>query len=1198
MASANNRLVTEQNIFNYCISGDLKALKECAHSVGQVVHKNSLDGQTCLIVACRNGHLDVAEYLIDVHGADVEQVGVVEFEGEQVEGVPPLWCAAASGHLKLVELLVSRGADVNRTTITNSTALRAACFDGHEQVVRYLVEHGANIENPNRHGHTCLMISCYRRHDNIVEYLLSKNARVNRRSAKGNTALHDCTESGNLKCLQLLLSHGAIMRKDEYGQSPIMSGANAAFKKIVDYLSVFDIPDTGQKISFHEKAAAYDLLGASLFDRHSLVQDAVAAWFQAIKYRTEFVIYNTIVPLEIVHPDINNYKFIPHRVPKCSYCKNGLKSSFTSSPPSTSSVSVNDEDAEVTVGGGGGGGNAASGGGEEGAEVQNDGCVVNREYDSNNNNNDDERWSLTNISPKNCWSLLSLAAREAVGLSEYNRKAEQSYSQSLFSQRNKQSTIINQLLSRRNAYNSNNNNNHNNNNSQYNKLSSTKRQNSSQEFTNIYKSKYEKLKLDLQNAYQCEFERLGHSLYRSNSIRDYTTSDIHSASFCSAFLQGAHNSRLGLRSSCSSDYFDQMPVSPTTSISSTAGGGCGGTPPPTSATSSSHSPTPVVSSHPNGVFIQSVLPVDPILGFEPKCCQIARYRRWLLEPVDDNDHGDDDEQASRSGNTRNNNAEQMSVTKYINQCTNCQRILVSMNNVHLMSNNDDDGDGDGAFNESVCPICKTVIKDSSGNCSGDDKNGTKQSTTSTGNGHVSATESAEDSSMYICPQCHLATEDHPLIRRLKQCGEEAFGHVCEFRTHEELASLMSNTHVLRLQSLLIRLRILGPDHPDTIYFIRYRGAIYADADNFHQCLSLWRYALELQRTFLEPLCHVSQAAFVSFAELFHFVLTNSCIGLPAIDLNPTLIVDCLELAIDNIERGMDYSFYHWHHRHPWSYTAADKEAINLMRHVSLCLHFIAMILIHYGPNSKALPNIRPLRRQLTSGITQVVNETFNDLIQDHTANLSTVIPNIQDLITTTTNNNNSSGNIGDGQSNSSANEMKKRLSPELLQRFFRQVYRLVKLDPRVHRGQSLIHLACSPETSTVGRFMICPFPNVNVLSLLFELGADANCADVDGQRPIGHVLAQRRLKSSDHASLIKTLVKCGAHLDATNRNSQTVLYQRFQHILAESHVQVLNHVTLACHAARVANRYGLTASNPSVQAYLPSYLLSFLQMHQ
>lgn len=66
------------------------------------------------------------------------KVGVVEFEGEQVEGVPPLWCASAAGHLKLVELLISRGADVNRTTITNSTALRAACFDGHEQVRFFL----------------------------------------------------------------------------------------------------------------------------------------------------------------------------------------------------------------------------------------------------------------------------------------------------------------------------------------------------------------------------------------------------------------------------------------------------------------------------------------------------------------------------------------------------------------------------------------------------------------------------------------------------------------------------------------------------------------------------------------------------------------------------------------------------------------------------------------------------------------------------------------------------------------------------------------------------------------------------------------------------------------------------------------------------------------------------------------------------
>lgn len=68
---------------------------------------------------------------------------LVMFDGETIEGAPPLWCAAAAGHLPLVKLLVSRGARVNSTTRTNSTPLRAACFDGHYDIVKYLVNNGA-----------------------------------------------------------------------------------------------------------------------------------------------------------------------------------------------------------------------------------------------------------------------------------------------------------------------------------------------------------------------------------------------------------------------------------------------------------------------------------------------------------------------------------------------------------------------------------------------------------------------------------------------------------------------------------------------------------------------------------------------------------------------------------------------------------------------------------------------------------------------------------------------------------------------------------------------------------------------------------------------------------------------------------------------------------------------------------------------
>jgi ankyrin repeat protein len=71
----------------------------------------------------------------------------VVFDGETIEGAPPLWCAAAAGHLPVVRLLVYSGASVNSTTRTNSTPLRAACFDGHFEIVKFLVERGAGELN-------------------------------------------------------------------------------------------------------------------------------------------------------------------------------------------------------------------------------------------------------------------------------------------------------------------------------------------------------------------------------------------------------------------------------------------------------------------------------------------------------------------------------------------------------------------------------------------------------------------------------------------------------------------------------------------------------------------------------------------------------------------------------------------------------------------------------------------------------------------------------------------------------------------------------------------------------------------------------------------------------------------------------------------------------------------------------------------
>lgn len=55
------------------------------------------NGATPLVLSCRNGHHEVVEYLVDRCCASVEQAGSVTFDGETIEGAPPLWCAAAAG---------------------------------------------------------------------------------------------------------------------------------------------------------------------------------------------------------------------------------------------------------------------------------------------------------------------------------------------------------------------------------------------------------------------------------------------------------------------------------------------------------------------------------------------------------------------------------------------------------------------------------------------------------------------------------------------------------------------------------------------------------------------------------------------------------------------------------------------------------------------------------------------------------------------------------------------------------------------------------------------------------------------------------------------------------------------------------------------------------------------------------------------
>ncbi|XP_030588130.1 protein fem-1 homolog B isoform X1 [Archocentrus centrarchus] len=218
-----------------------------------------LSGQrsTPLIIAARNGHDKVVRLLLDHYRVDTEQTGTVRFDGYVIDGATALWCAAGAGHFEVVRLLVSHHANVNHTTITNSTPLRAACFDGRLDIVRYLVEHNADISITNKFNNTCLMIAAYKGHTDVVRFLLEKGANPNAKAHCGATALHFAAEAGHLEIVKELMHCQAAMVVNGHGMTPLKVAAESCKADVVDLLLAHADCDP------HSRIEALELLGAS-----------------------------------------------------------------------------------------------------------------------------------------------------------------------------------------------------------------------------------------------------------------------------------------------------------------------------------------------------------------------------------------------------------------------------------------------------------------------------------------------------------------------------------------------------------------------------------------------------------------------------------------------------------------------------------------------------------------------------------------------------------------------------------------------------------------------------------------------------------------------------------------------------------------------------------------------------------------------
>ena len=172
----------------------------------------------------------------------------------------------------------------------------------------------------------------------------------------------------------------------------------------------------------------------------------------------------------------------------------------------------------------------------------------------------------------------------------------------------------------------------------------------------------------------------------------------------------------------------------------------------------------------------------------------------------------------------------------------------------------------------------------------------------------------------------------PIPKNISEEVKEAYGFQLEFRTLEELNQCVSDPDSLRMQALLMRERILGPVHPDTSYYIRYRGAVCADLGDFKRCISLWLYAIDMQQTHLEPLNLMTQSSLLSFAELFAFMSAEGRSRQP-MDIDTRDMVSVFTRAVNELEKSQVHFLK----------TQNERDLKHLNRLVMIIMHLLALV---------------------------------------------------------------------------------------------------------------------------------------------------------------------------------------------------------------------------------------------------------------
>jgi serine/threonine-protein phosphatase 6 regulatory ankyrin repeat subunit B len=148
-----------------------------------------------------------------------------------VEGLTILMCAAGTGKVDILKLLLDNEANVNAKDRFGSTALMFAARQGRAEAVKLLIESGADVTIQDKYGATALMYSAEASDLESVKLLLDRGTAANATDSFGGKALNWAAGQNRSEIMRLLAANGGDI--DENMTSPPVQATSLMNRKLL-----------------------------------------------------------------------------------------------------------------------------------------------------------------------------------------------------------------------------------------------------------------------------------------------------------------------------------------------------------------------------------------------------------------------------------------------------------------------------------------------------------------------------------------------------------------------------------------------------------------------------------------------------------------------------------------------------------------------------------------------------------------------------------------------------------------------------------------------------------------------------------------------------------------------------------------------------------------------------------------------------